>query len=60
MCNHIGIEITAKTSFGHGDSTTKITARCKECGAVGETVEQRGFPATYDNMRLAQSNLTGR
>lgn len=56
-CNHIGVEIIAVTSFGHGDSTTKTHAKCKKCGETGKYFWDRGFPAEYDTMRKAQASL---
>lgn len=56
-CKHTNKEVIAKTMFGHGDSQTFIWAKCKKCGAVGDTIQQMGFPATYENMRKAHSEL---
>lgn len=51
------IKIMCETTFGHGDSTTKIWAECSTCNLGTEPIYQYGFPATYDNMREAQSKL---
>lgn len=56
-CTHLHFKFECITEFGHGDSTTDITAICKGCGKRGEPVSQWAWPATHDNMRLAQNNL---
>lgn len=51
------IEIYTKTSFGHGDSSTHVWAKCRDCDAQTEGFDIRGFPATYDDIRQAQDEF---
>lgn len=53
-CNH-KVQLVAITTFGHGDSSTLIYGQCQLCKAQGRSIIIPGFPATYGDLRTAQS-----
>lgn len=59
-CNSYNVGIVCTTTFGHGDSSTKVECKCLECnfGTFGvDVIWDRGFPATRESMRQAQDNF---